>query len=259
MENLALSMPTSVETYPLNVIDCLDAVCSSPLFAGLSESVCYRIASTATRHFIPPNRCLLIQKGRVRNFVLLENGNVKLTEIDAHGSSTLLRVCGPGDIIEGAGLSGIATQKCSARAIEESTLLSWRSEVMRSYMQSYSTLAINFSQVLYARLSDLESRVRELTSEEITRRTALLLVRLGKKVGKSTEEGIRIVTKQEDIAQMTGLSVFTISRMLSKWCDRGLVITRREAVIIPNLRRLADPEETKIAHPASVARTSSGC
>jgi CRP-like cAMP-binding protein len=115
-------------------------------------------------------------------------------------------------------------------------------------MQLHPRFAINVNQILSTRLRELEARIREFTSEEATTRVALLLVRLSKQLGRAADEGIRIAITQDEIAQMAGLSMFTVSRMLSRWSDRGLVLTRRQAIIVPDVRRLARRHETKIAH-----------
>jgi CRP-like cAMP-binding protein len=125
-------------------------------------------------------------------------------------------------------------------------ILSWRSEEFHNYMQMHPRLAINMNQILSARVKELETRIREFTSEEVTTRVALLLVRLSKHMGKAVEDGIRIAITQDEIAQMAGLSVFTVSRMLSRWSGRGLVSTRRQAVVLTDVRRLARRYETKI-------------
>jgi CRP-like cAMP-binding protein len=214
----------------------------------LPESTFSLIASTATRRTVSRYGSLFAQKEEIRELVLLESGTVKHTQVGSEGLEVLLRICVPGEIIAGPGFSGVSRHRYSARAIDESTVLSWRSEDMRGYMQSHPRFTININQVLSARLKELEARIREFTSEEATTRVALLLVRLSKQMGRNADEGIRIAITQDEIAQMAGLSMFTVSRMLSRWSDRGLVLTRRQAIIVPDVRRLARRHETKIAH-----------
>ena len=43
---------------------------------------------------------------------------------------------------------------------------------------------------------------------------------------------------REELAQLTGTTLFTISRILSKWADTGVVTPRREAVLIRDPQRL---------------------
>ena len=39
---------------------------------------------------------------------------------------------------------------------------------------------------------------------------------------------------------MTGTTLFTISRILSRWAEEGLVVAKRQAVIIRDTTRLRD-------------------
>ena len=246
MEHWIWARSQRVEQHPAAATSCLEPIGSFPLFRGLSETICCRIASAATTRAVARHESVFMQRDRIDSFMLLASGSVKLVQVGGDGGDRLFRVCGPGEIIAGSGLSGVSRHKYSAYASEESKVLSWRNDTFLSYMQGHPRLALNLSQILYGRLSELETRVREFTSEEITRRVALLLVRLSKTMGKRTCEGIRVAIKQEEVAQMAGLTVFTVSRMLSRWSDRGLVSTRREAIIIPDVRRLAHREETRI-------------
>jgi CRP-like cAMP-binding protein len=223
----------------------MDVLRSSPLFSGLSAAACSLIASSAERRTVARYGNVFAQKEEICHLVLLESGSVKHTQFGPDGEEVLLRFCGPGEIIAGTGFSGWSRHRYSARAFDQCTVLSWRNEDIRSYMQMHPQFAININQILSSRLTELETRVREFSSEEGTTRVALLLIRLCKRFGRRAEEGIRIAITQDEIAQMAGLSMFTVSRMLARWSERGLVMTRRQAIIVADVRRLARRNETR--------------
>ena len=102
----------------------------------------------------------------------------------------------------------------------------------------YPLLRRNISQILSSRLQELEERFREIATEKVAKRLALALSRLLRQVGKKTHEGTEISLSREELAQLTGTTLFTISRILSKWADAGVVIPRREAVLIRDPERL---------------------
>ena len=84
----------------------------------------------------------------------------------------------------------------------------------------------------------LQSEAKSKKLKNRNRRLALLLLRLGKQIGKITDHGIQVSLRREELAQMTGTTLFTISRLLSRWSEKGLVLARREAVIILDPYRL---------------------
>jgi CRP-like cAMP-binding protein len=49
---------------------------------------------------------------------------------------------------------------------------------------------------------------------------------------------VKISLSREDLAQMTGTTLFTISRLLSQWGEEGFVLPLREAVVVLDAERL---------------------
>ena len=72
------------------------------------------------------------------------------------------------------------------------------------------------------------------------RRVAHAVLRLIQQSGKKTAEGIRIdfPISREDIAQMTGTTLHTVSRILSSWEAAGLVEGGRQKLMVKDAHRL---------------------
>ena len=105
-------------------------------------------------------------------------------------------------------------------------------------MAEYPQIGINITRILSSRLDELQERFREVATEKVAKRLAFALLRLMKQVGKPTSGGVEISLSREELAQMTGTTLFTISRILSQWGDEGFVLPRREAVVVLDSRRL---------------------
>jgi hypothetical protein len=54
---------------------------------------------------------------------------------------------------------------------------------------------------------------------------------------------VEISLSREELAQMTGTTLFTTSRILAHWGKMGYVLPRREAVLVRDARQLALAEE----------------
>ena len=74
--------------------------------------------------------------------------------------------------------------------------------------------------------------------EKVAKRLALTLLRLLKRVGKPGRAGMEISLTREELAQMTGTTLFTISRILSGWAEKGVVQPRRQGVVINDPAKL---------------------
>ncbi len=169
---------------------------------------------------------------------MIRTGSVKLTQLSANGKEVMLWLNGPGDAVGmHADVAG-NDHSCSARAMERCQVFAWDSQLLELLTSRYPQIQINLGIILARRLSELEERFREVASERVPKRMALVLIRLVESVGKRSRDGVDVVLRREDLAQMTGTTLFTISRILSKWAESGLIVPRREGIVIIDPDRL---------------------
>ena len=73
-----------------------------------------------------------------------------------------------------------------------------------------------------------------MSTQQVERRVARAVVRLASSVGRETDEGILIdmPLSREDLAQMTGTTLFTVSRLISSWEAAGHVQAGRQKLLI---------------------------
>lgn len=127
--------------------------------------------------------------------------------------------------------------------MESCHALVWDYTRLQGLLTEYPQIGRNICQILSDRLTELQERFREMSTEKVPQRVALALLRLVKQVGKPENGGIEISLSREELAQMTGTTLFTISRLLSKWGEEGFVLPRREAVVVLDTRRLGQVSE----------------
>src|SRR3546814_1490920 len=84
------------------------------------------------------------------------------------------------------------------------------------------------------RLKDTHARLRELQTERVERRIAHAIARLVAQAGRRVEGGILIdfPVSRQDIAEMTGTTLHTVSRTLSAWQERGIVKPGRQKLTV---------------------------
>ena len=83
------------------------------------------------------------------------------------------------------------------------------------------------------RAQEFQSRLREVATERVPQRLAHMLLRLARQAGRPVANGTLIdfpLTRQ-DLAEMIGTTLYTVSRLLTEWSERGIVeIGRGQAV-----------------------------
>ena len=74
----------------------------------------------------------------------------------------------------------------------------------------------------------------ELATAKVEQRVANVILKLANQTGKKTEEGILIdfPISRQDISEMTGTTLHTVSRLMSAWEDMGWVKSGRQKIVL---------------------------
>jgi CRP-like cAMP-binding protein len=213
-------------------------MCASALFTGLTEGECLEIASCARARTFVRDEVLFMEGQPARNLVMIHSGSVKLSQLSSSGCEVILWMTGSSDPVGVPAETTSCRHTCSARAMEQCKASVWEYQKLQNLMVEYPQIRRNISQILSTRLSELQERFREVATEKVAKRLALALLRLAKKVGKPAHPGTEISLSRDELAQMTGTTLFTISRVLSKWAEQGFVEPRRGSVVVLDTERL---------------------
>jgi CRP/FNR family transcriptional regulator, nitrogen oxide reductase regulator len=112
--------------------------------------------------------------------------------------------------------------------------LAWPSAAWPRLVAKFPALGTNTLQAVGSRLQESFTRVVEMSTEQVEQRIAHALLRLAKQSGRKVERGVEIdfPISRQDIAQMTGTTLHTVSRILSGWEQQGLVESGRQRIIL---------------------------
>jgi len=233
------SVPGFSYSAKINLLENIEPLGSVPaIFAELSKGELTHILSCARVRTFVRDELLFSQGQGARNLIVLQSGSVKHTQLSSNGYEVLMHVSGPGDAVNLQMDLNTCTHSCSARAKEESRAWIWETAKLQELLDRYPRLRTNITHLLASRLVEIEERFREVATEAVPRRLALVLLRLMKQIGKYSAEGTRVLLSREELAQMTGATLFTVSRLLSSWAEQGLVSRRRRVVVIRDATRL---------------------
>jgi len=212
----------------------IDYLQRGALFEGIDSEALTVVAASSRLHRIKKGAYFFYQDQPARTLYMLVEGRVKFTQVTAEGQQVLLRAIGPGEIFGTVAALGDALHPASAQASTDCIALIWRDEVIAGLMDHFPRIALNVARFLAERLREFQDRYRELATERVERRVAHTLLRLAQQLGEAAEEGVLIdlpLTRQ-DIAEMSGTTLFTVSRILSAWQHQGIVRTGRARVVI---------------------------
>ena len=216
-----------------------------PLFSGISAEDYAAISAAARAKEFTRGEVLYLEGDAVEQILLLTSGSVKTTRLGLSGVEVILRLWVPGDVLGPADLLAGGRHSSTAQAFRLTRALVWDATSFKALVGRYPVLDQNLLRMVVRYLADLEERFRELATERVAPRVARQLVRLLPQIGRPADGAIEVGLSREELAQMTGTTLFTVSRLFSAWETRGLVKPRREAVTISDVQALsAIAEET---------------
>lgn len=213
---------------------------SIEFFDNLSFRELDEIAATATHRDYDKDTYLFHQGDPATRFCVVVAGEVKLTQLTVDGQQIILRYISPGEAFAVIAVLSKIPYPVTAMTVNPVSLLTWDDQTMLSLMEKHPKLAINSLSILAKHIQEFQDRFREMATERVERRIARALLRLANQTGVKVENGILIdlsLTRQ-DLAEMTGTTLYTVSRTLSRWEKKGLVQSQRERVTILSPHRL---------------------
>ena len=205
-----------------------------PPFQGLGGADLDRILAAARSSRYAKDSAIFDEGAEARFFHLLLSGHIRVVRTSPEGHQVIARYINEGELFGIAMAMGRTTYPASAIAAVDCVVLTWPNSAWPDLQSRFPSLAASTYQTIGRRLQETHTRVVELSTEQVEQRIAHALLRLVSQSGRKTAEGIEIdfpITRQ-DIAEMTGTTLHTVSRLLSAWESEGLVSGGRQKVTV---------------------------
>lgn len=211
-----------------------------PLFQGLGPAELDRLVGQARSLRVAKGQAVFEYEQEAHSFFLLLDGHVRVVKITPDGQEVIVRYISPGELMGIAHALGRTTYPANAIAASDCVLLAWPSQLWSEFASAYPNFRANTYKTVGERLQDAHARVVEMSTEQVDQRVAHALLKLVKQTGKQTEDGLLIdfPISRQDIAEMTGTTLHTVSRLLAAWEEHGLVKSGRQKVTVVEPHRL---------------------
>ena len=205
-----------------------------PNFAGLSGDDIDRILSLARSSRYPKDSEIFSQDEEARSFHLLLSGHIRVVRTSPEGHQVIARYINEGEFLGIAIAMGRTTFPATAVAAVDCVVLSWPNSAWPDLQKSVPAFGAVAYQTMGSRLQDAQAQVMAMSTEQVEQRIAHAILRLIKQAGRKTVDGIEIdfPISRQDLAEMTGTTLHTVSRVLSAWEDDGLVRGGRQKVTV---------------------------
>ncbi len=213
---------------------------SMSLFDKMSDAELDDVLSKAHVRRVAADTPVFEQGKLATEFFVLLHGRLRVGRVTPDGQQIMVRVVNPGDLFGIAKALQRPDYPGTATAAVESLVLAWPMAYWDIFVDHHPSLAVNAMQTVGERLQEAHNRILEMSTEDVERRVAHAVLRLVQQAGKKVDEGIRIdfPISRQDVAEMTGTTLHTVSRVFSAWEDEGLVQGGRRKLTVLDPHRL---------------------
>jgi CRP-like cAMP-binding protein len=210
------------------------------MFEKMADRDIDALLAQATSKRIGPGDSFFEQGAPATHFFLLVNGRLKVTQVTPDGQQIIVRMVHPGDLFGFARALRRSDYPGTAIGVTESLAICWPTDLWPQFIDRSPHIAVSALNTIGQRLEEAHTRIREMSTEEVERRVAHTVLRLSKQAGRAEGGGVRIdfPISRQDIAEMTGTTLHTVSRILSSWESHGLVEGGRQKLLVKDLVRL---------------------
>ena len=211
-----------------------------PPFSRLDRARIREILDLAAPKRHDPGSAVFTEGAEADRFYLLLDGVIRVVRTTETGEQIIALHISPGQLFGIAPALKRDTYPATAIAAVECLSLSWPVRLWDTFVDRYEGFATETYRTLGERLGEMHSRIAELATKAVEQRVAAAILRMANQTGRKTAEGVEIafpVTRQ-NISEMTGTTLHTVSRLLSNWEKEGMVKSARKRVVVTDPHRL---------------------
>jgi len=211
-----------------------------PPFSRLSGEEIREILDQATSRRWDETATIFRQGEEATRFFLLLDGIVRVVRTTEDGEQVVPLHIPPGQLFGIAPAFSSPVYPASAVAAVECLALFWPVRLWGEFVGRYDGFASESWRVIGERMNQLHHRIEELATRAVEQRVALVLLQIVNQSGRKSDDGIEIpfpITRAT-IAEMTGTTLHTVSRLLSAWEKNGIVASTRKHITITDPHQL---------------------
>jgi CRP/FNR family transcriptional regulator len=224
-------------------MDFMTAMGQSTLFKGLGPEELAQLERISEPRQYDKGDLLFGEGKEGVGFYVVLSGQVKVFKMSFDGREQILHILGPGDPLGEVPVFAGMNYPANAQALSKSSLYFFpRQKLIELYRESPS-LAMNMLAVLSRRLREFTVLIENLSLKEIPQRLATYLVH--QQSLKPVSSRVKLSVTKGVLSNILGTSQETLSRVLGKMSQEGLIEVQGKEIIIldmERLRSLADGE-----------------
>ena len=212
----------------------------TPVFRKLSPQDIHTIARAAAVKRYQKGQTIFEQDSPSDAFYTIASGRVKIFKMLPTGKDLILEVFGTGDPLGAVAAYDGRPFPASAVALEDTTCVVIPRPVFFRLLEEHPSLVRGLLLGLTIRLVELTNRLAQLSGSRIEPRFARLFLKLAGEMGRPERGGtfIPLVLSRQELADMTGTTIETAIRIMSRWGKEEVVRTEKDGFVVVDRKTL---------------------
>ena len=212
----------------------------SSVFAALPTRELEPLAARAREQTYRAREFVFSEGEPAEWFYIVREGRVKILRQSRAGKEVVLDVLGPGEPFGGVAAIEGRPYPASAQAIEAATALKIQREAIVAVTERYPTIIREMARMMGRRLRAAHDSMTSLAADPVEARLATTLLRQVERDGIRGPRGVSLpfhLTRQT-LADMTGTTVETTIRVVSRWLKDGVVRDDGDRLLLADTQAL---------------------
>jgi CRP/FNR family transcriptional regulator len=193
-----------------------------------------RLARVAKVHSYQRGETIFEEGAPSDFFYTIAAGRVKIFKMTPSGKDVILEIFGVGDPFGAVAVYESRPYPASAVALEDTTCLLIPRDAFFRLLEAHPSLVRGLLLGFTHRLVELANRIAELSGGRVEPRFARLFLKLAADVGRSERGGtfVPIALSRQELADMTGTTIETCIRIMSRWGKEEIVRTEKDGFVL---------------------------
>lgn len=212
-----------------------------PLFTGLSADQAEALERSGTVRAFAAGQTLFHEGDRPGRLIVILSGEVRIWRSSVGGSAMTIHVMGPGDVPGCVAVFRQIPYPATATGAKHGRTVSWPIERVATLLREQPVFAANAMTVIGGRTLELLQRLHEVSTEDAEQRVARALL---KRAESAATAGLEVAQpcvriSRQELAELTATTLYTVSRIVSRWEREGMVVGGRGSIAIRDPEALA--------------------
>ena len=213
---------------------------ANPVFAGIPGREIEAVAALVTEEAHRARAYIFAEGDTPSWFYVVRSGHVKIVRHSKTGKDVVLELLGAGEVFGGVAVIEKRPYPASAQATEPTVVLKIPSDPVIALAERHPGFIKEMALMIGRRLRAAHDSVKSLAVDPVEARLAGTLLRLAEREGTLGKDGVTLpfqLTRQS-LADMSGTTVETAIRVLSRWLKEGLLTDEGGRFVVEDLEDL---------------------